>query len=126
MHDQITQGLYTFHADYWKDVSEEAVDLVKRLLTVCPEDRVTVEGVLEHPWMQDQAVITRVRGLMKDEIAKLSMSPPSLPVSQPLSSLRKDIVMYNLMPLYPAISPTSTCYVSVSTQWDVDTECVFP
>ena len=66
LHDQITQGRYTFHTDYWKDVSKEAMDLVKQLLTVCPEDRLTIEGVLSHPWMQDPPVISRARCLMDE------------------------------------------------------------
>lgn len=44
--DQITQGRYKFHANYWKDVSEDAKDMVKKLLTVRPQDRITVQ----EPW----------------------------------------------------------------------------
>lgn len=81
LNDQITQCRYTLHKEYWKDVSDEALDLVKQLLTVHPEDRVTVGGVLEHPWMQDQAVTSRARRLMEDASNAVTMPPPSLPVS---------------------------------------------
>ena len=33
---KIRKGLYEFHEDYWKDVSEEAKDLISRLLVGIP------------------------------------------------------------------------------------------
>ncbi|KAL1920630.1 uncharacterized protein VTP21DRAFT_1007 [Calcarisporiella thermophila] len=47
---QIRQGLYDMPSPYWDDISEDAKDLVRKLLTVDPNKRITVEGALEHPW----------------------------------------------------------------------------
>ncbi|KAJ8379413.1 hypothetical protein SKAU_G00001910 [Synaphobranchus kaupii] len=50
--DQITQGCYRFIPSNWAKVSEQAKDLVKKLLVVDPKKRLTVEEALQHPWMQ--------------------------------------------------------------------------
>jgi len=47
---KIVAGAFEFHADYWGSVSEEAKDLIRGLLTVNPEKRLTVEQALAHPW----------------------------------------------------------------------------
>lgn len=52
MYRRIIVGDYHFHPDYWCDVSDEAKDLVRGLLTVDPAKRLTVEQALEHPWVQ--------------------------------------------------------------------------
>jgi calcium/calmodulin-dependent protein kinase (CaM kinase) II/calcium/calmodulin-dependent protein kinase I len=46
----IVSGQFEFHQDYWGSVSEEAKDLIRGLLTVDPEKRLTVEQALAHPW----------------------------------------------------------------------------
>ncbi|KAG7480899.1 hypothetical protein MATL_G00061150 [Megalops atlanticus] len=51
---QITQGYYRFIPSKWDRVSDEAKDLVKKLLMVDPKKRLTIEEALQHPWMQDE------------------------------------------------------------------------
>nr|XP_040147938.1 serine/threonine-protein kinase Chk2 isoform X2 [Ictidomys tridecemlineatus] len=50
--DQITSGKYNFIPEVWADVSEKALDLVKKLLVVDPKARFTTEEALSHPWLQ--------------------------------------------------------------------------
>ncbi|KAJ3211911.1 hypothetical protein HDU67_004183 [Dinochytrium kinnereticum] len=52
MTDQIKQGKYNFPSPFWDAVSDEAKDLCQRLMTVNPDDRITAEEALEHPWMK--------------------------------------------------------------------------
>ncbi|KND02797.1 CAMK protein kinase [Spizellomyces punctatus DAOM BR117] len=52
MPDQIRQGIYKFQSPWWDRVSPEAIDLIKGLLTVDPEKRLTVDQALDHPWMK--------------------------------------------------------------------------
>ncbi|KAJ8263395.1 hypothetical protein COCON_G00158520 [Conger conger] len=52
--EQITQGRYRFIPAIWAKVSEQAKDLVKKLLVVDPKQRLTLEEALQHPWMQDE------------------------------------------------------------------------
>lgn len=82
LNKQIIGGHYSFPKEYWKDISEEgtqvslshlmilctisqhryhifhfinfsaAIDLVKKLLTVDPKKRATLEEVIGHPWFK--------------------------------------------------------------------------
>ena len=43
-------------------VSSEARDLVERLLVAEPEERLTAEDCLAHPWLSGQASLTMMAG----------------------------------------------------------------
>lgn len=51
MFRKILAGSYQFHADTWDVVSEEAKDLIRGLLTVDQEKRLTAQQALLHPWI---------------------------------------------------------------------------
>jgi serine/threonine protein kinase len=53
--EQIRKGAYEFHREQWKNISKEAVDLVRKMLVVDPRQRLTCEQVLQHPWLQGLA-----------------------------------------------------------------------
>ncbi|KAJ7323453.1 hypothetical protein OS493_031374, partial [Desmophyllum pertusum] len=46
-------GCYNMAASYWDQVSDDATDLVKRMLVVHPHKRVTAFKALNHPWITD-------------------------------------------------------------------------
>jgi calcium/calmodulin-dependent protein kinase I len=48
---QIRQGAYTFHAQYWNGISPDAKKFIKRLLTLDPVNRMTSREALQHSWM---------------------------------------------------------------------------
>eukprot|EP00968_Pinguiococcus_pyrenoidosus_P011821 scaffold986_cov237-Pinguiococcus_pyrenoidosus.AAC.19 len=48
----IKRGDYEFHEDAWDEISDDAKDLVSRMLTVNVRERITTHGVLEHPWIR--------------------------------------------------------------------------
>eukprot|EP00516_Mucochytrium_quahogii_P009815 CAMPEP_0203775320 /NCGR_PEP_ID=MMETSP0099_2-20121227/5994_1 /ASSEMBLY_ACC=CAM_ASM_000209 /TAXON_ID=96639 /ORGANISM=" , Strain NY0313808BC1" /LENGTH=504 /DNA_ID=CAMNT_0050673941 /DNA_START=254 /DNA_END=1768 /DNA_ORIENTATION=+ len=50
---QIRRGAYEFHKEQWENISKEAIDLVEKMLVVDPKKRLTVDQVLEHPWMRN-------------------------------------------------------------------------
>lgn len=49
----IVEGCYDMVARYWGRVSDDAADLVKRMLVVHPHKRVTAFKALNHPWITD-------------------------------------------------------------------------
>lgn len=51
----ILQGHYSMPSPYWDNVSDEAKDLVRRLIVVEPSQRLTVSEALNHPWIQMEA-----------------------------------------------------------------------
>ncbi|XP_053325621.1 serine/threonine-protein kinase Chk2 [Spea bombifrons] len=73
--EQIAGGNYTFIAAAWENVSEPALDLVKKLLVVDPEKRLTTKQALEHPWLQDDDMKQIAGRLMYDAVH--AMPPPS-------------------------------------------------
>uniref|UniRef100_A0A7S3N892 Calcium-dependent protein kinase 1 n=1 Tax=Euplotes harpa TaxID=151035 RepID=A0A7S3N892_9SPIT len=50
---KVEKGKYDLTKGVWKTVSKEAKDLIKKLLTYAPEDRISAEEALKHPWIKD-------------------------------------------------------------------------
>jgi calcium/calmodulin-dependent protein kinase I len=48
---KIKKGEFEFHEEYWGAVSDEAKDLIRGLLRVDSETRLTVDQVLSHAWV---------------------------------------------------------------------------
>merc|ERR1712071_36847 len=48
---QIQKADYEFLSPYWDTISDEAVDLVRRLLVVSRTKRKTSKSILLHPWL---------------------------------------------------------------------------
>ncbi|XP_057953440.1 calcium-dependent protein kinase 8-like [Malania oleifera] len=49
----IIRSFIDFKREPWPKVSDNAKDLVKRMLDPDPKRRLTAQGVLEHPWLQN-------------------------------------------------------------------------
>ena len=49
--DQILKGRYDFPSPWWDNISKEAKDLVRAMLTVDPKKRITAEAAMTHPWI---------------------------------------------------------------------------
>lgn len=49
---KIRSGKFSFPDPYWRNVSDGAKDLIRKLLVVDPDARYTAKQVLEHPWIQ--------------------------------------------------------------------------
>jgi len=49
--ENIVEARYSLAGHGWEDISDSAKDLVRRMLTVDIRDRITIEEILEHPWM---------------------------------------------------------------------------
>lgn len=53
--NNIKAGKYSFPSPDWDNVSDQAKDLVRKMLTPDPKKRITAEEVLKHPWMVEHA-----------------------------------------------------------------------
>lgn len=51
MYQLIIQGKYQFTSPTWDNVSQDAVDLIKKLMCVDPEQRMTYDALIQHPWI---------------------------------------------------------------------------
>lgn len=50
--EDIKKGRFSFDDQQWDTVSAPAKDLIRKLMTVDPKKRYTVEEIFEHPWMK--------------------------------------------------------------------------
>ncbi|CAG8667940.1 41527_t:CDS:2 [Gigaspora margarita] len=50
--DSILKGKYDFDEDYWDHISDEAKDLINKMLTYKPDERITALNALKHPWFE--------------------------------------------------------------------------
>ncbi|XP_045647188.1 serine/threonine-protein kinase Chk2 isoform X1 [Ursus americanus] len=84
--DQITSGKFNFIPEVWTEVSEKALDLVKKLLIVDPKVRFTTEEALRHPWLQDEDMKRKFQNLLFEETKSTAL--PQLP-AQPSTSRKR-------------------------------------
>ncbi|CAD5222296.1 unnamed protein product [Bursaphelenchus xylophilus] len=66
----IQEGRFDFVADIWDSVSQDAKDLIRRMLTVDVNERITAKECLEHQWMKAADVVPmRKRSVVTKEVA---------------------------------------------------------
>lgn len=53
LYKQIRNGKYSFPDKYWKNISEDAKNLIRKMLTVKPRHRIKAPKVLKDPWLQE-------------------------------------------------------------------------
>lgn len=72
-----------------------AIDLIKKLLTLNPKQRISTAEALRHPWMQDNDVIARAKELMGQAAnSTTSMPPPPKPVGTQPHPLVSAVLMF--------------------------------
>jgi calcium-dependent protein kinase len=45
-------GTYSLTGSEWKNISNDAKDLIKKMLTYDPSQRITAEAAINHPWIK--------------------------------------------------------------------------
>ena len=65
---QIRYGEYKFHKRYWSHVSDDAKNLITRMLTVDPEKRITAQAALKSRWIRasEETLGTELSANMQD------------------------------------------------------------
>jgi len=53
--EMIKKCEYDFPSPYWDDISDNAKDLIKRILVEDPKKRLTAEDILAHPWITSES-----------------------------------------------------------------------
>jgi len=77
----IKQGKYTFPPHLWNGISEEAKDLIRCLLEIDPNTRITADQALAHPWVSPPTTTsTSSKTSSKTSFTKPSPVPPSADV----------------------------------------------
>eukprot|EP00300_Choanocystis_sp_HF-7_P020669 c20648_g2_i1.p1 GENE.c20648_g2_i1~~c20648_g2_i1.p1 ORF type:complete len:863 (+),score=160.72 c20648_g2_i1:197-2590(+) len=91
--NKVTAGSYKFPKPHWDQISDQARDLVTKLLDLNPETRYTIRQVRKHPWMavaNSNRVTPTVEALKKfnasRRLRKAVLSENNLDVTAPRSS----------------------------------------
>jgi len=52
--NKILNARYDFPSPFWDNISEDAKDLIRKLLVLDPERRLSANEILQHPWLNSQ------------------------------------------------------------------------
>ncbi|KPI94446.1 PREDICTED: ovarian-specific serine/threonine-protein kinase Lok-like [Papilio xuthus] len=64
LRDQILRGQYRYSNKHWSKISLPAKLLMKRMLTVNVKNRITLDQILNHTWMQDPITLMKIERLL--------------------------------------------------------------
>jgi len=59
---KILNGEYDFYGEAWRHISDDAKDLISKAIQIRPNDRITAEEALEHPWMKSPVINLKTFG----------------------------------------------------------------
>lgn len=62
LYRQIKTGDYDFPEPYWKSITDSAKNLIQAMLTVTPGNRISIKGILAHPWISKGRASTALLG----------------------------------------------------------------
>lgn len=74
LYRKIKAADYTFEPQYWDQVSDDAKDLIKKMLVVDPDKRLTADQAFRHPWflVGDHELISRNLSTTLDTMKKFN------------------------------------------------------
>ncbi|XP_027140193.1 serine/threonine-protein kinase Chk2 isoform X2 [Larimichthys crocea] len=75
--EQIIRGEFTMVQSKWRQVSDQAKDVVRKLLVVDPSQRMKIDEALQHPWLQDEEMLQTAHRLMYPSDAAVAMEAES-------------------------------------------------
>ena len=71
LRDQILKANFQFYPQLFTNISDEAKDLINKLLKVKPSERLSADQILQHPWMKNERARTQVRLLVNEYANKI-------------------------------------------------------
>ncbi|CAM9791560.1 unnamed protein product, partial [Discosporangium mesarthrocarpum] len=69
---KIKKGRFAFHPQYWIKISDDARDLITRMLTVDPQERITAAQALRHPWVTGKDEVL-VQSTLDESLGRLRL-----------------------------------------------------
>lgn len=71
--EEVLKGEYDFEDEIWDDVSEEAKDFIRTLLTYEPSERPTAEEALQHRWIVNSRLVYEERLKKRESVNERAM-----------------------------------------------------
>uniref|UniRef100_A0A915K354 non-specific serine/threonine protein kinase n=1 Tax=Romanomermis culicivorax TaxID=13658 RepID=A0A915K354_ROMCU len=78
MRHKIRTGNYKFPSPSWDVVSDEAKELIKGLLKVVPNERLSISEVIHHPWIENRIKVPETPLLTADVLLKEQTKWPTV------------------------------------------------
>ncbi|OQR83323.1 calcium/calmodulin-dependent protein kinase [Achlya hypogyna] len=69
---KIKRGAFVFDSPYWDAISDDAKDIISKMLTVKPTERATAVQLLEHPWIVGSETSTVQLSSALDELRRFN------------------------------------------------------
>jgi calcium/calmodulin-dependent protein kinase I len=85
---------YEFHMPYWENISDDAKDLIKKLLIADPKKRLSAEEILKHPWITQQKHSSNQLQIKTDFIMKRKLRT-AINATRVIQTLQKQIKSKN-------------------------------
>jgi serine/threonine protein kinase len=91
---KVRYGDFKYHDKFWKDISDDAKTLVRQMMTVDPEQRVTASDALKSSWIYSNSLLlstdlsANMNGL-GDEFSEISASSRPSNATQLLMAMNK-------------------------------------
>ena len=88
LYTQIQNGRWEFDVPQFSQVSEEAKNLIRKLMKVNPRERISIQGALNEPWFRVHEFATPARST-KSHAADMHTQPAVGNADEPMSKRRK-------------------------------------
>ncbi|XP_052024097.1 MAP kinase-activated protein kinase 5 isoform X5 [Apodemus sylvaticus] len=105
MRKKIMTGSFEFPEEEWSQISEMAKDVVRKLLKVKPEERLTIEGVLGHPWLNSTEALDNVLPSAQLMMDKAVVAGIQQAHAEQLANMRIQDLKVSLKPLHSVNNP---------------------
>ena len=103
MQNKIMSGNYEFPPSEWSSISLEAKNLIRALLHVEPADRMNVDELLQHKWLQSSQVSELVLPSPQIMLNRIGLEETKMAHSTIVSAMRrKDTGSFQLKPMEKA------------------------
>ena len=63
--EKIKKGSFDFPSPSWDNITPDAIEIVKSLLKVNPEERMTPDELLKHPWVNGKTTLKKGGDVLK-------------------------------------------------------------
>ncbi|XP_077163670.1 MAP kinase-activated protein kinase 5 isoform X3 [Paroedura picta] len=105
MRKKIMTGSFEFPEEEWSQISEMAKDVVRKLLKVKPEERLTIEGVLDHPWLNSTEALDNILPSAQLMMDKAMVAGIQQAHAEQLANMRIQDLKVSLKPLHSVNNP---------------------
>jgi len=115
---QIKMGRFDYPSPYWDSVGDPALDLIDRMLTVDVENRISIDGCLEHPWTTQAGIsVTDSTDGLTGALAGLDFSRRKPMRERTLLSSINDVKVEREIHTQPDVPPVKVWDKNTGPHW---------